>query len=386
MKKLNFLILIMIAIIIYSCKNEKMVETPKDVTADKLQPKIIDGSLFDTMIGEQKVNLITLTNMQGVVAQFTNFGGRIVSFYLPDTNGNPVDIIVGPGTIKDFLNCKEKYYGATIGRYGNRIAKGKFSIDGRQYTLATNNDDLNHLHGGVIGYNDVIWNYTKIGDSTVVFSYLSKDGEEGYPGNLDVKVTYTLTSENSIEMSYEAVTDKKTAVNLTNHAYFNLNGFDKGTINNHILQINASQYNPVDAGLIPTGIASVENTPFDFTKPATIGARINDVNEQLKFGLGYDHNYVLKTADSPEMVHAATVKGDLSGIIMEVHTQEPGLQFYGGNFMKGENNVKGGKDPHRNAFCLETQHFPDSPNQPSFPSTILEPGKKYMTKSVYKFK
>lgn len=386
MKKLNFLIFILIAIIIYSCKNEKMVETPKDVTADKLQPKIIDGSLFDTMIGEQKVNLITLTNMQGVVAQFTNFGGRIVSFYLPDTNGNPVDIIVGPGTIKDFLNCKEKYYGATIGRYGNRIAKGKFSIDGRQYTLATNNDDLNHLHGGVIGYNDVIWNYTKIGDSTVVFSYLSKDGEEGYPGNLDVKVTYTLTSENSIEMSYEAVTDKKTAVNLTNHAYFNLNGFDKGTINNHILQINASQYNPVDAGLIPTGIASVENTPFDFTKPATIGARINDVNEQLKFGLGYDHNYVLKTADSPEMVHAATVKGDLSGIIMEVHTQEPGLQFYGGNFMKGENNVKGGKDPHRNAFCLETQHFPDSPNQPSFPSTILEPGKKYMTKSVYKFK
>ena len=386
MKKLNFLILIMIAIIIYSCKNEKMVETPKDVTADKLQPKIIDGSLFDTMIGEQKVNLITITNMQGVVAQFTNFGGRIVSFYLPDTNGNPVDIIVGPGTIKDFLNCKEKYYGATIGRYGNRIAKGKFSIDGRQYTLATNNDDLNHLHGGVIGYNDVIWNYTKIGDSTVVFSYLSKDGEEGYPGNLDVKVTYTLTSENSIEMSYEAVTDKKTVVNLTNHAYFNLNGFDKGTINNHILQINASQYNPVDAGLIPTGIASVENTPFDFTKPATIGARINEVNEQLKFGLGYDHNYVLKTADSPEMVHAATVKGDLSGIIMEVHTQEPGLQFYGGNFMKGENNVKGGKDPHRNAFCLETQHFPDSPNQPSFPSTILEPGKKYMTKSVYKFK
>ena len=376
----------MIAIIIYSCKNEKMVETPKDVTADKLQPKIIDGSLFDTMIGEQKVNLITITNMQGVVAQFTNFGGRIVSFYLPDTNGNPVDIIVGPGTIKDFLNCKEKYYGATIGRYGNRIAKGKFSIDGRQYTLATNNDDLNHLHGGVIGYNDVIWNYTKIGDSTVVFSYLSKDGEEGYPGNLDVKVTYTLTSENSIEMSYEAVTDKKTVVNLTNHAYFNLNGFDKGTINNHILQINASQYNPVDAGLIPTGIASVENTPFDFTKPATIGARINEVNEQLKFGLGYDHNYVLKTADSPEMVHAATVKGDLSGIIMEVHTQEPGLQFYGGNFMKGENNVKGGKDPHRNAFCLETQHFPDSPNQPSFPSTILEPGKKYMTKSVYKFK
>jgi aldose 1-epimerase len=372
---------------VISCKNEKKVESPvKMETAAIIKPVIIESALFDTTIGEQKIELITLTNKNGVTAQFTNFGGRIVSLYLPDSNGNVVDVIVGPGTIKDFLACKEKYYGATIGRYGNRIAKGKFSIDGKQYTLATNNNDLNHLHGGVIGYNDVIWNFTRQGDSSVIFSYLSKDGEEGYPGNLDVKVTYTLTSANAVDMLYEAVTDKKTVVNLTNHAYFNLNGYDKGTINNHILQINANQYNPVDAGLIPTGIESVINTPFDFTKPVAVGSRIDADNIQLKNGLGYDHNYVLKNTDSGEMIHAATVKGDLSGITMEVHTEEPGLQFYGGNFMKAENNVKGGKDNYRNAFCLETQHFPDSPNQPSFPPVILEPGKTYVTRSVYKFK
>lgn len=343
-------------------------------------------SAFDTTFNGKKIGQILLKNQNGAEAIFTNFGGRLVSFKINDKNNQPVDVIVGPGSIQQYFDCKEKYFGATIGRYGNRIAKGKFSIDGENYQLPTNNG-VNTLHGGAIGYNDVVFEYAQQGDSTVVFTYLSKDGEQGFPGNLNVKVTYTLTADNALKMEYEATTDKKTTVNLTNHAFFNLNGNGSGTINDHILMVNAHKYTPVDSTLIPTGkIESVKNTPFDFTTPTAIGKRVNEPNEQLKFGAGYDHNFVLDRKSNNDLELAARIQGDKSGIVMEIFTQEPGLQFYGGNFMKSNNQIKGGfKDDFRTAFCLETQHFPDSPNQKNFPTTLLEVGKTYKTFSIYKF-
>jgi aldose 1-epimerase len=241
------------------------------------------------------------------------------------------------------------------------------------------------LHGGEVGFNDVVWDFESVGDSAVVFTYASPDGEQGFPGNLSTKVTYTLTQDNSIVMEYEATTDKKTVVNLTNHAFFNLNG--NGTINNHILQVQADQFTPVDATLIPTGkIESVTNTPFDFRQPKTIGERVDLNHEQLKNGAGYDHNFVLNRKTTSDMESIALVTGDKSGITMEIITVEPGLQFYGGNFMKSNNVLKYGvRDDFRTAFCLETQHFPDSPNQANFPSTLLTPGDLYKTKSIYNF-
>lgn len=365
---------------ILSCKNADQ-QTNKNSATPALG---IGASLFDTTINDKKIALITLSNDQGSVAQFTNFGGRWVSFYVPDKNGVMTDVIVGPGSIKGFLECKEKYFGATIGRYGNRIAKGKFTIDGIEYSIPTNNNG-NMLHGGEIGFNDVIWDFESVGDSAVTFTYVSPDGEQGFPGNLSAKVTYTLKNDNSIAIEYEATTDKKTAVNLTNHAFFNLNG--NGTINNHILQVQADQYTPVDATLIPTGkIESVTNTPFDFRQPKIIGERVELNHDQLKNGAGYDHNFVLNRKTTTDMESIALVTGDKSGITMEIITLEPGLQFYGGNFMKSNNVLKNGvKDDFRTAFCLETQHFPDSPNQPNFPSTLIAPGEVYKTKSIYKF-
>ncbi len=365
---------------ILSCKNADQ-QTNKNSATPTLG---IGASLFDMTINDKKIALITLSNDQGSVAQFTNFGGRWVSFYVPDKNGVMTDVIVGPGSIKGFLECKEKYFGATIGRYGNRIAKGKFTIDGIEYSIPTNNNG-NMLHGGEIGFNDVIWDFESVGDSAVTFTYASPDGEQGFPGNLSAKVTYSLKNDNSIAIEYEATTDKKTAVNLTNHAFFNLNG--NGTINNHILQVQADQYTPVDATLIPTGkIESVTNTPFDFRQPKTIGERVELNHDQLKNGAGYDHNFVLNRKTTTDMESIALVTGDKSGITMEIITLEPGLQFYGGNFMKSNNVLKNGvKDDFRTAFCLETQHFPDSPNQPNFPSTLIAPGEVYKTKSIYKF-
>lgn len=297
------------------------------------------------------------------------------------------DVVVGFKTLQEFVNSSEPYFGATIGRVGNRIAKGKFSIDGKEYTLFTNNGP-NTLHGGKKGFQSVVWDAQQPNDSTLILSYLSKDGEEGFPGNLQVKVTYALNDRNEVTMDYEATTDKKTVVNLTNHAFFNLNGEGRGTINNHVLQINADSYTPVDATLIPTGkIEPVAGTPFDFVKPATIGSRLDTAgNVQLKYGKGYDHNFVLRTTGVAGLNTAASIVGDQSGIVMEIATVEPGLQFYGGNFMQSAHTFKGGsKDDFRTAFCLETQHFPDAPNQPYFPSIILEPAKTYKSFSVYKF-
>lgn len=360
--------------------------TEKDSSGTTQNISLPDRKAFQQQVDGKSTDLYILKNSQGMTAAVTNYGGRIVGLWVPDRNGKMTDVVVGMGSVQGYIDATERYFGAAIGRYGNRIAGGKFSIDGQQYTLFKNNGP-NTLHGGKKGFQDVVWNATQPNDSTLVLTYLSKDMEEGFPGNLDVRMTYTLTANNEIRFDYRATTDKKTVVNLTNHAFFNLNGEGSGTINNHILQVNADRYTPVDSTLIPTGeLASVEGTPFDFRKPMAIGARVDADNEQLRFGKGYDHNFVLSDRSSVAMVHAATITGDRSGISMSIYTQEPGLQFYGGNFMQSKNTFKGGvKDEHRTAFCLETQHFPDSPNQPNFPSTVLEPGAVYQTSSIFRF-
>lgn len=342
-----------------------------------------DRRNFQDTVDGKATDLYILKNSKGMTAAITNYGGRLVSLLVPDNEGNLRDVIVGYGSVGAFVDSSESYFGATIGRVGNRIAKGKFTLDGKEYSIFTNNGP-NTLHGGKKGFNAVVWDASQPNDTSLVLHYLSKDGEEGYPGNLDVTVTYSLTSDNGFKCDYKATTDKKTVVNLTNHAYFNLNGEGSGTINNHILQINADRFTPVDSTLIPTGeLQSVSGTPFDFTQPRTIGFKIEEANDQLRYGGGYDHNFVLNGSG---MKKAATVIGDQSRIQMDVFTQEPGLQFYGGNFMQGANTLKSGKkDEYRTAFCLETQHFPDSPNQPSFPSIELNPGQTYQTTSLYKF-
>lgn len=377
-----FFILLASSSMLFSCTNpETKIQNPG--SADSIAVTLPERKGFQDTINDKQTDLYILQNSKGMKAAVTNYGGRLVSLLVPDKNGNLTDVVVGFKTVKEYVNSTEPYFGATIGRYGNRIANGKFSLDGKQYNLFTNNGP-NTLHGGKNGYQSVVWNAKQLNDSTLELTYLSKEGEEGFPGNLDVKVTGRLTSDNELRFDYEAKTDKKTVVNLTNHAFFNLNGEGCGTINNHVLQINGDQYTPVDSTLIPTGkIEQVAGTPFDFTKPATIGAKVDVSNEQLKNGNGYDHNYVLKGTG---MKHAATVVGDQSGIVMDVYTEEPGLQFYGGNFMQSKNTFKdGAKDDFRTAFCLETQHFPDSPNQPNFPTTILEPGQTYKTSSAYRF-
>ena len=382
------------ACITVSCNNDNANQNTPQAT-DSIEGQttastadaIPNRSDFQDTIDGKPTDLYILKNNKGMTLAITNYGGRFVSLLVPDKEGKMRDVVVGFKTIDEFVNSTEAYFGATIGRFGNRIAKGKFSLDGKEYSLFTNNGP-NTLHGGRKGFQAVVWNARQLNDSTLELTYLSKDREEGFPGNLNVKVTYGLTSNNEVTMNYEATTDKKTIVNLTNHAFFNLNGEGSGTINNHVLQINADQYTPVDSTLIPTGkLAAVAGTPFDFTKPTAIGSRIDTINnEQLKYGKGYDHNYVLRGGKSTTMKQAATVVGEQSGIVLEVLTQEPGLQFYGGNFMQSKNTFKGGsKDDFRTAFCLETQHFPDAPNQPSFPSTVLNPGQTYKTASIYKF-
>ena len=342
------------------------------------------ASAFEKTIDGKQTHLYTLKNKNGVVATFTNYGGRIVSLLVPDKNGKLTDVVLGFESVDGFINSTEHYYGATIGRYGNRIAKGKFKLDGKEYQSSINNTP-NMLHGGTNGYQSVVWDGKQIDSTTLELTYLSKDMEEGFPGNLNVKVTYSLTDDNEFKAVYEATTDKNTVVNLTNHAFFNLNGEGSGSILGHLVQIDADNYIPVDSTLIPLGkIEKVAGTPFDFTKPTTIGQRINDDNVQLKNGKGYDHNFVLNKHDIKTPI--ATVIGDKSGIKMEVFTEEPGLQFYSGNFMQAKNAMKRGiKDEFRTSFAMETQHYPDSPNQPQFPSTELKPGQTYKTQSLYKF-
>lgn len=339
---------------------------------------------FQKTIDGKQVYLFTLQNKSGVKALITNYGGRLVSLFVPDKNGESTDVVAGFSSVDGYKNSKEPYFGATIGRFGNRIAKGKFTLDGKAYTLFINNSP-NTLHGGKKGFQDVVWDAKQLDGQTVQLSYVSKDMEEGFPGKLNVTVTYSLSNDNALKISYKATTDKNTVLNLTNHAFYNLNGEASGTILNHLVQIKADAYTPVDSTLIPTGkIETVKGTPFDFNSPETIGERIKTNNEQLKNGGGYDHNYVLNKHSNSDVI--ATVTGDKTGIVMEVSTDQPGLQFYSGNAMKAKNTMKGGhKDDFQTAFAMETQHFPDSPNQPSFPTTVLKPGQTYATTSTYKF-
>lgn len=345
---------------------------------------LIEGKSFEKNIDSKEVHLFNLENKSGAKALITNYGGRLVALYVPDKTNKLVDVVAGFSDLEGYQKSTEPYFGATIGRFGNRIAKGKFILDGKEYKLFTNNG-INTLHGGKKGYQDVVWGAKQLDKQTLELSYLSEDMEEGFPGNLKVKVTYTLTDDNALKIDYQAETDKNTVVNLTNHAFFNLNGSQSGSILNHLVQINADKYTPVDSTLIPTGIlAEVSKTPFDFRVAKTIGERVDAANEQLTFGKGYDHNFVLNAHVTEQPV--AIVTGDKSNIVMSIYTDQPGLQFYSGNFMGGKNTMKGNHtDDFRTAFAMETQHFPDSPNQPSFPSTVLQPGELYQSSSTYKF-
>jgi aldose 1-epimerase len=338
---------------------------------------------FEKTIDGKQAHLYILKNKNGIQAAITNYGAHLISLAVPDKAGKLTDVVIGFDDIEGYKKSLSAYYGATIGRYGNRIAKGHFVLDGKGYDLFINNKP-NTLHGGKKGFNDVVWDADQINDHTIALTYLSKDMEEGYPGNLKCKVTYELTDDNAVKISYEATTDKNTIVNLTNHSYFNLNGIGSGTILNHTVQLKAGNFTPVDTTLIPTGkIAPVAGTPFDFSTATAIGARIAESDEQLKNGKGYDHNFVLDKHDITTPV--ATVVGDKSGIKLEIFTEEPGLQFYSGNFMNGGNTMLGGKkDDYRTGFAMETQHYPDSPNQPQFPSTELKPGQIYKTTTIYK--
>lgn len=333
------------------------------------------------------VDLYTLTNANGVEARIMTYGGIIVSLKTPDRTGNLGDITHGYDSLDGYLE-KNPFFGSLVGRYGNRIGQGRFSLNGVTYELAQNNG-RNHLHGGRVGFDKKVWKVEQA-ESTgseglkLVLSYLSADGEENYPGNLAVRVTYTLTDANALSIDYHATTDKDTIVNLTNHAYFNLAG--KGTIGDHELTLNADRFTPVDAELIPTGeLRSVRQTPFDFIEAHRIGERIDAVDEQISFGKGYDHNFVL-SKPAGTLGLAARVYEPVTGRILEVDTSEPGVQFYTGNFLDGSITGKGGHVyERRSGFCLETQHFPDSPNKPQFPTTVLRKGEEYNTTTIFKF-
>lgn len=353
----------------------------------KENPKMkIEKSTFGILPDGRAAELYTLTNDNGMEVKITNYGATITSLRVPDKNEVFEDVVLGFDSLQGYMQENVPYFGAVVGRYGNRIAGGKFELDGQQYTLATNNGP-NHLHGGLVGFDKVLWEYEALENKEaagIKLHYLSKDMEEGYPGNLSVDVVYTLNNSNELKVEYHASTDKKTIVNLTQHSYFNLSGNMKNDILNHQLMINADRFVPVDETLIPTGeLASVSGTPFDFTEPTIIGKRINGEDEQLKYGLGYDHCWVLN--GEKRMKLAATLYEPGSGRYMEVTTTEPGLQFYSGNFLDGSLSGKGITYKHRYGLCLETEHFPDSPNQPDFPSVVLAQGDLYHTVTVYKF-
>jgi aldose 1-epimerase len=372
------------ALFLFACNNSTDSSSEQKMTTPD-SAWMTRAKAFRQTLNGKDVNLYALKNKNNARAELTNYGARLVSLLVPGNNGNLIDVVLGHDSLSGYAKPNEPYFGCTIGRYGNRIGNAKFTLDGKQYTLDANNGP-NSLHGGREGFHTKVWDAMQKDSQSIVFTYLSKDGEAGYPGNLNVKVTYTLTDDNALQIDYEATTDAKTVVNLTNHAYFNLNGAGSGTINNHLLMIDADNITPVNATLIPTGkLMKVEGTSFDFRQPTAIGSRIDTTNEQIKNGQGYDHNFVLNGTDG-SVKKVCTVKGDLSGITLEVLTDQPGLQFYGGNFLNGTEIGKGMKVyGHRSAFCLEAQHFPDSPNQPAFPSTVLSPGQTYKQQTIYKF-
>lgn len=341
----------------------------------------IKSARFGVTPNGEEIEIFTLANGHGMEVGIINYGGIITSISVPDRSGGLSDVVLGHETLDGYLN-HSRYFGAVVGRYANRIARGRFKLNTVEYQLAINNGK-NHLHGGFKGFDKVVWKATQV-DGGVQLNYLSEDGEENYPGRLEATVTYRLTDANELRIDYRATSDHETIINLTNHSYFNLNG--GGTILNHELQIEADAFTPVDETLIPTGeIRNVRDTPMDFTSPTAIGRRICDDYEQLRNAGGYDHNFILR-GQVAALRTAARVYERASGRVMEVRTTQPGMQFYSGNFLDGSIIGKGGRayDKH-SACCFETQHFPDSPNQPNFPSTVLKPGEEYSQATIYKF-
>ena len=351
------------------------------------QPSITRKDFGKTGDG-QSVDIYTLKNANGMEARITNYGGIVVSLTAPDRRGKFADVVLGYNDLDSYMKPPFPYFGAIIGRYGNRIAKGRFTLNGVEYKLAVNNGE-NHLHGGIKGFDKVVWTASRretAAGPALVLDYESKDGEEGYPGNLNARVVYTLTNNNELKIEYTESTDKDTVVNLTHHSYFNLRGEGNGDILEHRLTLKANRFIPTDAGSIPTGeIRPVANTAFDFHFGATIGARINNDDEQLKFGNGYDHTYVINGRPG-RLRQAASVYERTTGRVMDVWTTEPGVQLYTGNFLDGSITGKSGKPyPRRSGFCLETQHYPDSPNRPNFPTTTLRKGATYHSVTIYRF-
>ena len=356
-----------------------------------MKDKIIDNEIvlmkkksFESIINNKKTKIFTLKNKDGMTVEITNYGARVVSIWVKDKYGNFDDVVLGCNNIQDYIEAEEKYLGATIGRYANRIKNAKFSINENSYLLTVNNN-TNHLHGGNKGFHNVVWNVISHKYNKLELAYFSKDMEEGYPGNLKVKVIYTVNDANELKINYEATSDKKTHVNLTHHSYFNLSGSDRINIEQHKLMINSNYYIPVDKNLIPTGnVQSVKDSPFDFKYYKTIGKEINVKHPQIKLGGGYDHNFIIDKKTNYDL--AARVYEEKSGRIMEVFTNQPGIQFYSGNFLNGKTKGKNNTFmEYRSAFCLETQHFPDSPNNEQFPSTLLNPKETYKATCSYRF-
>lgn len=351
-----------------------------DLTKSGLSPANFSGK-----VEGKEVKMYVLANNKGAEATVINYGAKIVSLSIPDKNGKLTDVVLGHNNLDEYLSSEEAYFGAVCGRTGNRIAKGKFTLDGETYHLAINNGP-NNLHGGLKGFNAVVWDAKQTDARTLELTYLSKDGEEGFPGNLDVKITYRLTNDNVFEIDYEATADKATILNLTNHSYFNLSGEGDVSINDHMLVMHASNYLPTDDTAIPYGNPeTVKGTPFDFTTEHSIGERIENDFEQLHFGKGYDHTFVLDKGDG-ELALAVECYSPKTGIKMDISTTEPGVQVYTGNWMSGNFEGKHGhRYPARAAVCFETQHFPDSINKPEYPSVILRPGKVFKSRTIHKF-
>jgi len=350
--------------------------------------KEIPATNFQTQVDGKSTNLFTLKNKNGMVVQITNYGARVVSLWVPDRKGDFQDVVWGFETIDEYLNASDIYCGPIVGRYGNRINKGQFVLNDKQYQLTINNNE-NHLHGGTNGFYSKVWDAKALkieGNDALELTYFSNDGEEGYPGNLTIKVTYILTKDNSLKLQYSATTDKTTIINPTSHCYFNLSGTSKNTILKHVLSINAQQFTPTNAALIPTGeLRNLKGTPLDFNTPTAIGDRIDSKYEQLLFGKGYDHNFIInKPMGRYEKI--AEIYSPESGVLMMVSSDQPGVQFYSGNFMKGNLIGKRGDDHnYRTGFALETQNFPDAPNHPNFPSAVLEPKQTYTQTTSYTF-
>ena len=361
---------------------ETIIYMKNKVTLSGLQ---IDA--FNKQIDSKMTMLCTLTNKKGAELTITNYGAKIVSLMVPDRSGKLTDVVTGHNSIEEYLVSEEPYFGAICGRYGNRIAKGKFVLDGTVYDKLAINNGPNSLHGGLKGFNAVVWNLKQIDGQTVELKYTSADGEEGFPGQLETTVTYHFSDDNEVVIMYNAVTNKPTVLNLTNHSYFNLSGAGDPSIGDHLLTINADYYLPTDETAIPYGPKEkVEGTPMDFRTPHEVGARIDEDFEALNFGKGYDHTYILNKKEENELSFCARCVSPKTGIVMDVYTTQPGVQLYTGNWMTGNFEGKNGQRyPARAALCLETQHYPDSPNKPEYPTTVLRPGEVFQSKTIYKF-